>query len=181
MRHTSFKHLTLCLVLLLLVFGCKKIDQLTHFYMDYSTEAVLDQTSHFGTPFDLDMPTLPTFSDSLFKTQQTDHNHINQILIKEVLLQVQNPDSLPPDYIQSIKIYILGQGNADKLIAWNNDINTGVHSAIPLSLTSDDLNSYLKKSTIQYRIHGELSGPDAINTEFNLSTRYFSDAVIFPE
>lgn len=172
------KHITLLLLFVIMVTSCKKIDELTHFYMTYETSGVLDQTTVFGSPFDVLSPNIATMKDSVLSSENTAEHHVSQITLKTLFLNVANPDSIPLDYFQSIEIYLIVFEKPDKLIAWNNQIDDNEYNPFNLTLTTDDLSSYLLNPTIQYRIHGSLSGQFAIKTELELKTKYFVNATI---
>lgn len=172
------KHITLWFFVTMVLFGCKKIDKLTHFYMSYQTVGILDQTTVFGSPFDVLTPEITTLKDSIFSSENTSEDRVSQITIKTLSLRATHPDSIPVDYFQSIEIYIIDIEEDDKLIAWNDQIDNHFNPFI-LTLTSDDLSKYLTKPTIQYRVHGTLAQQFAIKTELNLKTEYFVNAAIY--
>lgn len=161
----------------MLMLGCKKIDKLTHFYMSYETVGVLDQTTVFGSPFDVLTAEITTMKDSIFSSENTSEDRVSQIAIKTLSLRVNHPDSIPYNYFQSIEIYIIDIEENDKLIAWNDQVDNHVAPFI-LTLTTDDLSEYLTKPTLKYRIHGSLSEQFAIKTALNLKTEYFVNAAI---
>ncbi|OFY50237.1 MAG: hypothetical protein A2W85_15860 [Bacteroidetes bacterium GWF2_41_31] len=175
------KQLFIYILLLFMTIACKKIDKLTHFYLNYQTRVNIDQTDVTGIAFDVRSSIIPTNSDSIFTAQHTDADHVKQINLKQVSLFIVNTDSIPTGTIQSIEIYLLGEGSSDKLIAWNNHITDEMYAPFMLSTTTDDLIDYLKKPQIQYRIHGELSGDQVINIFLDLETQYFSSAIIVSE
>jgi ribulose kinase len=161
--------------------ACKKIDKLTHFYLNYQTRVTIEQTDISGISFDVRSSIIPTNSDSIFTAQHTSADHVNQIILKQVSLFIVNTDSIQPGTIQSIEIYVLGEGSSDKLIAWTYHITNEMYAPFILSTTTDDLIDYLKKPQIQYRIHGELSGDQVFNIILNIETQYFSSATIVSE
>ena len=175
------KQLFIYILLLFMTVACKKIDKLTHFYLNYQTRVTIEQTDISGISFEVRSSIIPTNSDSIFTAQYTNADHVNQINLKQVSLFIVNTDSIPPGTIQSIEIYVLGEGSSDKLIAWNNHITNEMYAPFILSTTTDDLIEYLKKPQIQYRIHGELSGDQVFNFILNIETQYFSSAIIVSE
>ncbi len=172
------KHITIWLIIVVMAWGCKKIDKLTHFYMDYTTHCVIDQTTVFGSPFDVLTDHILTKNDSIFLAEDTDKDRISLITLRTCNLVAENPDSIPTGYFQSIEIYLIRTDTDDKLIAWNNQLTGDDYSPFLLTLTSDDLSTYLKDESTQYRIHGELSGQYAIKTRLKLELQYFVNASI---
>ncbi len=172
------KHITILVLIVLMAWGCKKIDKLTHFYMEYTTNCVIDQTTVFGSPFDVLTNEIPTRNDSIFLAENTDKNHVSLTTLKNCNLSVENMDSIPSGYFQSIEIYLIRSDTEDELIAWNDQLNEDDYSPFPLTLTTDDLSKYLIDETTQYRIHGELSGQYAIKTRLSLHLQYFVNASI---
>jgi len=172
------KHITILVLFGLMAWGCKKIDKLTHFYMEYTTRCVIDQTTVFGSPFDVLTDQIPTKNDSIFPAENTDKNHVSLTTLKNCNLSVENMDSIPSGYFQSIEIYLIRSDTEDELIAWNNQLTGDQYNPFPLTLTTDDLSEYLKDESMQYRIHGELSGQYAVKTRLKLDLQYFVNASI---
>jgi len=172
------KHITILVLFGLLVCGCKKIDKLTHFNMEYTTRCVIDQTTVFGSPFDVLTEGISTQIDSILQAENTDKDHVSLTTLKNCTLEVENMDSIPSGYFQSIEIYLIRTGSNDELIAWNNQLEGDEYTPFTLTLTNDDLTKYLQNQTIQFRIHGELSGQYAIKTRLKLHVQFFVNASI---
>ncbi|MDP2723294.1 MAG: hypothetical protein Q8O72_11095 [Bacteroidales bacterium] len=172
------KRLVFLMILIIPIIACKKIDKLTHFYMNYETNINIDKANVFGTPFDVRSPLIATHSDSIFLSAHTNTDQVTQIILKQISMLVLPSDSIPDDYIQSIGIYLLDEGGKDKLVAWNYHISGGMHTAFSFEYTKDDLSDYLKKPQIQYRIHGELTNTKVYDAQLKFDSQYFTTSVI---
>ena len=172
------KQVILLVLLYFLTFtGCKKIDQLTHFFMNYTTTAIIEPSSIYGNPFDIYTTEINTNSDSIFTTQNTNSDNINLIQLKKLAVYIVNADSIPIGYIQSLDLYIVDPLEGDKQIAWSENSST-TDSLFLFTLTTDNLAQYLSEDKITYRLHGTLSQDNFHKTIFSVNTSYFTDAVL---
>jgi hypothetical protein len=71
---------TLAITLLILTFiSCDKIDELTKFDIDYTTNFTIQATTLLGTPFDIVTPETTTNSESEFENNNTNSNLVESV------------------------------------------------------------------------------------------------------
>jgi hypothetical protein len=140
------------LALLILQSGCKHIDKLTVFNIDYNTQTVISSAVRINVPFNLITPDITTNSNSEFAINETRKDLIEEIQLTRVKLLVTVPADGDLSFLKSIKIYIKGEGLEEKLIAWNENIDTS-GKTILLTTTPDDLQEYVKLDSISLRVN----------------------------
>jgi len=146
------KKLLAALILLVYLAGCEAIDELTIFTMDYYIETTISSAAGVNLPFNLYTPAISTNSSSEFELKDTRKDLIEEIKLQSLQLEVSLPENGDLSFLQSIEIYANGDGLEEKLIAWNNSVNTS-EKTVALETTTDDLQQYLKLDVISLRIH----------------------------
>ncbi len=140
------------LFIMSLLQGCKQINKLTIFNIDYTTESVIGSVVGINLPFNLPVPAIKTNSESEFEINETRRDLIQEITLNRLKLSVSAPENGDLSFLKSITIYINGENLEEKRIAWNENIDTSEKS-IQLETTTEDLQEYIKLDTVSLRVN----------------------------
>ncbi len=132
--------------------GCKQIDKLTVFNINYNTQSVISSVVGINLPFNLLTPAIKTNSTSQFAINETHKDLIEEIKLTRLELTISAPEKGDLEFLKSISIYINGAGLEEKRIAWSDAVNTSAKS-ITLTTTSDDLKEYIKLDSVSLRVN----------------------------
>lgn len=158
--------------------SCKEIEQLTHFYMDFTSNITVESTFIIDVPFDVWTPNISTFSDEVFKKNNTNSNMVEEIVLKEMKMNITSPESQSFDFLKSIEIYISAEGFEEEKIAWHNDIPQTGLSSINLETSDDDLKEYIKKDGYKLRTRVVTRQVISESTDIEIISTFFVDAQI---
>lgn len=149
------KTISIFVVFLLLQSSCREINKLTIFNVSYQTQSVIESLAGINLPFNILTPVISTNSVSEFEINDTRKDMIEEITLKELKLTVSAPENGDLSFLKSMKVYINGQGLNEKLLAWNENIDSEEKS-IFLKTTAEDLQEYIKLDTISLRVNAEI-------------------------
>ena len=132
--------------------GCKKLDKLTEFNMDYHSSVVLPASNTIGLPLDLTSPETTTNSQSTFANNNTQTDKIQEVHLTKMTITVTSPSGVDLTFLKSVELYVKADGLSEKEVAWDNNVSDNVGNTLNLNVTSDDLKDYIKKEKISVRI-----------------------------
>lgn len=170
---------TLAITLLILTFiSCDKIDELTKFDIDYTTNFTIQATTLLGTPFDIVTPETTTNSESEFENNNTNSNLVESVKLTTLRLDLQTPASGDFDFLNDIFIYITADGLPEQLIASKVDIPENGARSLTLDIENVELEEYIKKDS--YRLRTETTTDQTIESdhEIEIYTKFKVDAEI---
>lgn len=166
-------------VLVVITFlGCKKIDKLTQFNMEFNNTATIPSSTGMNLPFNVLTPDVETNSSTTFSSNDTRKDLIEEILLKELNLTITSPSGRDFSFLKSISIYIDADGLSETKIAYNNNVSDNAGSTLPLTVMCTDLKEYIKKDEFSLRVNAvtdEIISPDY---EINIYSKFFVDAKI---
>ena len=141
--------------------SCQKtkdsINSLTEFDIPYSSNfdvpATPSTTTSATTPVDVTTPNIPTNSSSIYGNNKTSADLITEIKLSKLTISTTGANL---DYLKSVSVYIKTGSIAEKLIATNASIQTGVTS---VTLAPQDVNikDYINQDNIQFRVSSNIS------------------------
>ena len=146
------KYIFILLAMAAAVTGCKTLDKLTKFDMDYETSVTIPATVGINTPFDIPTPPITTNSDSKFSVNDTRKDLIEEIVLKKLTLIVDVPADGDFSFLNSIEIYIKADGLDEQKIAWKNNIPNDIGDVLELETSGTDLKEYIKKESFELRV-----------------------------
>ncbi len=170
---------TLAITLLILTFvSCDKIDELTKFNIDYTTNFTIQATTLLGTPFDIVTPETTTNSESEFENNNTNSNLVESVKLTTLRLDLQTPASGDFDFLNEIFIYITADGLPEQLIASKVGIPENGARSLTLDIENVELEEYIKKDS--YRLRTETTTDQTIESdhEIEIYTKFKVDAEI---
>jgi len=133
--------------------SCEKINQLTVFDLDYNTQITIESLVGINLPFNLATPAIETNSESNFEINDTRKDLIEEVILKELSLQISIPTDGDFTFLESINIYISSENLEEKLIAWNGSVDPETGDFLELETSTDDLQEYIKTDQIALRVN----------------------------
>ena len=127
-------------------FSCKKVQELTQFDLNYSSEITIPSSTGLNLPFAISTPDISSNIESEFSVKNTNKDLIEKITLKSLNLKITNPTEGNFDFLKSVEIYIKAEGLDPVLIASKNNIQDGLGKNLSLDVTQTDIKDYIKKS-----------------------------------
>lgn len=158
--------------------GCKTIDKLTQFNMEFNEEVTLPSSMGIGLPFDILTPEVPTNSEYAFSENDTRKDLIEEIILTELVLTIKSPDDSDFSFLKSIEVFINADGLEEQKIAWANDVPDNQGASIKLETSGTNLEEYIKKDQFKLKVStvtDEAFTPDHV---VNVYSKFFVDAKI---
>lgn len=118
--------------------------------------------------------------DSLAKANNVNLSQIKSIKVKEAFIDIVDPDqpTLTFDAVDFAEAYCSVDGKPEIKIAAKNPIAKDHVRSIKLDIIGEELVSYLKSSSAQFRLRGKTNTP--INSPVKMKARFSFDVVANP-
>ncbi len=158
--------------------SCEKLDELTKFDLSYESSVTIPGTLGIDTPFEVATPDITTNSEQAFSGENTSKDHVQEIILKKLTLDLQSPPDSDFSFLKSLTLYIDADG-LDKLkMASNSSIPDDVGKTIEMSTTSKDLKEYIFKD--KFNISVEVTTDEMISEDHEVlvSSVYQVDATL---
>ncbi|OFZ66389.1 MAG: hypothetical protein A3D92_24170 [Bacteroidetes bacterium RIFCSPHIGHO2_02_FULL_44_7] len=167
----------LILSMALPLLGCKKVDKLTQFEMEFDETLVIPASSGINLPFNVVSPDIETNSESTFEVNDTRKDLIEQIKLRTLNLVVTSPSNSDFSFLKAIHIYISADGLSEIEIASKENVaeNTTVLS---LDVSDADLKEYIKADQFSLRLNTETDEVMTSDHHIALHSVFFVDAKI---
>lgn len=145
--------LTLLLLVSLTFFlGCKKIDELTEFDLEYSTELTIPATGiTINQPITINTPEIPTNITSKFTENNTAKNLIDEIKLSRFNISVVTPTNGNMDFMNSLEIFIAAGSLSEILFAKKIPVPPG-SAFITMDFEGQNLKDYIFEDKFKMRI-----------------------------
>lgn len=167
-----------CAGLFLFINGCKKLDKLTQFNMDYNTSVVIPSSTAVDLPFNIMTPDVQSNSESTFSINDTRKDLIQQIILKKMELTITDPADGDFSFLKSISIYISAQGLSEAKIAWLDSIPAGTGNILDLDTSDSDLKDYIKQDNFSLRLNTVTDELLTQDYHIDINSRFFVNAKI---
>ncbi len=134
--------------------ACKKKEQpkAIEFEIPYSTSVDVPGTGlTINSPIEFTSSDIITNATSFLSGNSTSTDNIESIRYTQFRLNALSPSGQNFDFIKSVKLYMKAAGQADVLVASNDNLPTGVTS-VDLSLQDVNVKTYLLLDKFQVRI-----------------------------
>ena len=165
-------------VLLFVNPGCKVLDKLTQFHINYDSQVTIPKTLGIDLPVDVPTPAINTNSNSEFESNNTHKNLIDVVYPTEITLTITSPETSTFDFLKNIEIDISADGLPEKKIAWLDDIPKTGLTSITLVVSSDNLKEYIMKDSIKLHIKTTTRELISHDTDVAIHTTFFVNAKI---
>ena len=158
--------------------GCKAVDKLTQFNMDFNSTVVIPVPEGTNLPSDIKTPDVVTNSESTFAVKDTRKDMIEEAKLTSLDLTITSPSNGNFNFMKTINVYMSAEGLPEIKIAWKENIPNGAGSVLELETSNDDLQEYIKKDKVVMRLNTVTD--ELITTEHHIDIHsvFFVDAKI---
>ena len=173
MKNLSFcsKCILFLLCLLVIISGCKAIDDLFTFTISNNCSITIDSSSPVSLPFEIATPDVQTNSSQQFQNNNTNANLVKDIRLNELICTITSPEGQTFNFLQSVKIFISTNSSDEIELAYLDSIPENVTS-ITLIPTTDKLDSYVKASSYSLRTEAVTRETLTQNVNLNVYTKF---------
>ncbi len=134
----------------LILLACEKLDDLTKFQMDYTTEMSIASTSVLNSPIEFFSPDIETNAESQFAINDTRKDLIEELTLTQLTLTLKSPSNSDFSFLKSVEIFIEADGLKEIRVAYITDIPSD-SKFLELITESTDLQEYIKKDEFQLK------------------------------
>jgi hypothetical protein len=170
--------LIVLLLSVLSLVGCKKLNKLTQFNIDFTSEAVIPSSIGINLPIDIQTPPVTTNSETTFEVNDTRKDKIEQIMLTDLNLTITSPQSQDFSFLESIELHLSAEGLDEILIAWKNPVPNVNETVLALECTNVDMQEYIKKDAFTLRVKAVTDEVITQDHYLSIFSRYFVDAKI---
>ena len=165
--------------LLMLGFSkCEKVDEFTQFDLEYQETVTVPSTVGVNVPFDIWTPEVTTNSESEFENHDTRKDKVEDIRLTKTRLEIISPPDRDFRFLNDIYVYISAEGLEEKQVAWKEDIPDNLGKVLDLNTVDDNLEAYIKKDKIKFRVKTVTDRVITSDHEIQLDAEFFVDAKV---
>ncbi len=168
----------MAVMLIFTLFSCNKIDEWTHFNLEYTSSVTIPATFGVDLPIDIWTPNIPSNSEEEFESNNTAKNLIEKVVLTALSMEIKSPETSSFDFLKTIEIYIEADGLEEKRVAWLTDIPQTGLKYIELETSVDDLQEFIKKDNYKLRTKTITRQFISHDTEVEIKNSFFVDAKI---
>jgi len=139
--------------ILITFFGCKLIDKLTQFDVEFNETVVIPASTGINLPLDFLTPDITTNSESTFAINDTRKDLVEEIRLKTLRLTHTSPSEGDFSFLKSVNVFISAEGLDEIKIAWKDNIPANVGKILFLDLADVDLKEFIKKDKFVLRLN----------------------------
>src|SRR6478609_9463418 len=172
------KQVALFLSISLAIAGCKDIDKLTQFNMEFNESVVIPSSTGINLPFNIMTPDVETNSASTFSTKKTRKDLVDEIKLTKLDLTVTSPSNANFNFLKSVTIYISASGLPEVKIASKETVPTNI-TTLQLDVVDVDLKEYIKADKFSLRLNTVTDELLASDYTVNTHSTFFVKAKIF--
>lgn len=158
--------------------GCKQLDKLTQFSLEYNESVVISSMIGLNLPFNLATPKIKTNSTEVFEINDTRKDLIEDIKLEELVLNLSDPADADFSFLQSIEIYISAEGLEEVLVAWKYDIDNSAGTSLDLETAGDDLSPFIVQDEFTLKFTTVTDKLILSDHQIEVNARFFVDAKI---
>ncbi|MFN8297551.1 MAG: hypothetical protein U0T75_00500 [Chitinophagales bacterium] len=158
--------------------GCKKLHELTQFYMDYNSDYTYSAGIPVNLPITLNSPDVTTNSEQEFAINDTRKDLIESIKAKDVKLSITAPAGKTFSFLKDVRIYILADGLPETEVAEKLNIDNSVGGELPLTVFDVELKDYIKADKFKLKVVSTTDEVLTGNVQVHIYTNFFVDAKI---
>ena len=163
---------------IILFSGCKKIDELTQFTMEYEQNVTIPSSSAVDLPFVVVTPEMSTNAESTFSNNDTKKELIEEIRLTQMTLTLEAPSEEDFSFLKSIEISIDADGLDEIVIANKSEIPDNIGNKLELDVINKDLKEYIKKEAFRLRITTTTDELLSSDHEVKVYSAFFVDAKV---
>ena len=176
----SMKRILLLLsILIFAVCGCKLIDELTHFDIDYNYTFILPAFGGINLDnLNIESNDVVNDTESTFVINDTRKDLVERATLKKFNVTILEPTDARFTFLNKIEIFVETDELDAKLIAWKDNVPTDIGNYLKMEITSSDLKKYLTSDTIRVRLKTTSSSPLTEDLLLDLKSTVEVDAKI---
>jgi hypothetical protein len=146
------KNRILPLLLLVVIASCDKLDELTMFDLDYTTQYTIESSTILDLPFSVITPEVTTNSESEFENNDTRSDLVESIVLTNLTLTLISPQEGNFNFLNEIEVFIQADNLPEVLIASRVAIPEDGSSQLTLDTTGEELKEYIKKDSYTLKV-----------------------------
>lgn len=165
-------------ILLFTFSGCKLIDELTHFDIEYNYIFTLPAFNGLIIPEEIESPQIENNTESTFEINNTRKDLVERATLKKFNVTILEPTDGNFTFLNKIEIFVKTDVLEEKLIAWKDNILNDIGNYLELETTNSDLKKYLTSDAIRVRLKTTSSRPLTEDLLLDLKSTVEVDAKI---
>ncbi|MFT5859702.1 MAG: hypothetical protein ACI865_001806 [Flavobacteriaceae bacterium] len=144
------RYLVSLFALSFLLAGCKK--KLTEFYIDYTSELVIQSSIGQALPFSVYTPQVVTNSEFKFESNNTNKKKIDRIILSDMVLTITSPSGETFSFLNSIELFISSPDHTEKKVAFKENISSSIGAVITCDLLDLELQEFIMDDSFTIRM-----------------------------
>ena len=168
----------LSLILLVALSGCKKIDKLTQFELEFDNTVIIESATGIDLPFNTLQPGIETNSTATFAANDTRKDMIEEIKLTQLDLTLSSPKNGNFDFLESIELFIKAEGLEERQIAWMDEIPQGAGTRLDLNVSGANIMEYIKKDNFDLRVSVVTDETIQSDHQIEIHSVFFVDAKV---
>jgi len=164
--------------LIFVFLGCKIIDELTHFDIDYNYTFTLLSFGGLNPNLDINTNDIENDNESEFENHDSRKDLVERAILKKFNVTIVEPTDAKFTFINKVEIFVNAEGLEEKLIAWKDNIPSNIGNYLVLETTSSDIKKYLTSDAIRVRLKTTSSSPLTEDLLLDLKSTVEVDAKI---
>ncbi len=156
--------------------GCKKLNKLTQFNLDYESSFTVPSSTGISVPFIMVSPDMETNSSSTFESNDTRKDLIEVIELRKLRIEIDSPPSQTFNFLKSINIYINADGLDEIKLAFKTNIQNTNSKSLDLDVSHCDFQEYIKKDKFTLRVQTVTDEFLSQDVDFTAYSQFFVDA-----
>lgn len=158
--------------------ACKKLHQLTQFYMDYDASYTYSAGVPLNLPLTLNTPDVTTNAEEQFAINDTRKDLIESILLKQLTLHITSPSTATFSFLKSVEVYISADNLPEVRIAHKENIPDNAGTQLEMDLEEVELRDYVKADAFNLKIVSTTDQLITSDVSVNIYSKFFVDAKI---
>ncbi|MDQ3393441.1 MAG: hypothetical protein M3512_04935 [Bacteroidota bacterium] len=139
------------LLLIITLLSCDKLDQLLTFDVKDSATFTIPSSTAINLPINIPVPTIQSSASSTFKNNNTNASLVKDVFLKDLTLNLTDPDDMTFRFLKSITIFISAAAEKEVILASITDIPLTTGNTLTLTPSGSKLDVFLKKDSYNIR------------------------------
>ena len=151
---------SILLILIFALLGCKIIDELTHFDVDYNYTFTLPAFGGINLDnLNIESNDVENDTESTFENNDTRKGLVERATLKKFNVTILEPSEATFIFINKVEIFVKTDALEEKLIAWKENIPSDIGNYLELETTGNNIKKYLTSDAIRVRLKTTSSSP----------------------
>jgi hypothetical protein len=172
------KQTLLLFTMALALSGCKKLDKLTQFNMDYESDIVYSAGLGINIPISISTPEMATNSEEEFAINDTRKDLIESIKLTQLRLNITSPAAKTFSFLKEVRVFISAVGLPEIEIANKLGIDDAVGNELVLTVFDLELQEYIKADKFTLKVNGTTDQLLTSDVNVHVYSNFFVDAKI---